>query len=80
MNIEPIHTEFGARISGIDLSKPLNDASFAEIDAAINRYSILSAYEVPDEAGETEFASGRAAYQRLGQQTCELIVGRQVIS
>ena len=36
-------------------------------------YSILSAYEVPDEAGETEFASGRAAYQRLDQQTRELI-------
>jgi len=154
MNIESIHTEFGARISGIDLSKPLNDANFAEIDAAINRYSILlfeghqmndqlhldftrrfgdleeehttyyshgkityiglvgnidddgnqvsawqvkastgnelwhsdssfreipamysmlSAYEVPDEAGETEFASGRAAYQRLDRQTRELI-------
>ena len=154
MNIESIHAEFGARISGIDLSLPLDDASFAEIDAAINRYSILlfegqrmndqlhldftrrfgdleeehttyyshgkityigrvgnidddgnkvsawqvkastgnelwhadssfreipamysmlSAYEVPDEAGETEFASGRTAYQRLDQQTRELI-------
>jgi len=154
MNIESIHTEFAARISGIDLSRPLDDASFAEIDAAINRYSILlfegqrmndqlhldftrrfgdleeehttyyshgkvtyigrvgnidddgnrvsarqvkastgnelwhsdssfreipamysilSAYEVPDEAGQTEFASGRAAYQRLDPQTRELI-------
>ena len=154
MEIEPIHPEFAARISGIDLSQSLDDASFAEIDAAINRYSILlfegqqmndqlhldftrrfgdpeeehttyyshgkityigrvgnidddgnkvsawqvkastgnelwhsdssfreipamysmlSAYEVPDEAGETEFASGRSAYQRLDQQTRELI-------
>ena len=47
-----------------------SDSSFREIPAM---YSILSAYEVPDEAGETEFASGRTAYQRLDAQTCELI-------
>ena len=150
MNIEPIHPEFGARISGIDLSRPLDESTFARIDEAINRYSILlfedqhmndkahldftrrfgqleeehvsyysrgevtyigrvgnidddgnrvsarqiksstgnemwhsdssfreipamysllSAYEVPDEAGETEFASARAAYQRIDQAT-----------
>ena len=154
MNIEPLHAEFGARISGIDLSRPLDDEIFEQIDAAINRnslllfesqhmnddahldftrrfgeleeehvsyyskgqvtyigrvgnidddgnkvssrqikastgnemwhsdssfreipamYSILAAYEVPAEAGETEFASARAAYQRLDQQTRELI-------
>ncbi|MDH3630447.1 MAG: TauD/TfdA family dioxygenase [Gammaproteobacteria bacterium] len=150
MNIDPIHPEFGARISGVDLSQPLDDARFAQIDEAINRYSILlfedqhmndaahleftrrfgqleeehvsyysrgevtyigrvgnidddgnkvsarqikastgnemwhsdssfreipamysmlCAYEVPDVAGETEFASARAAYQRLDQTT-----------
>ena len=31
-------------------------------------YSILCAYEVPDERGETEFASSRAAYARLDEE------------
>jgi alpha-ketoglutarate-dependent 2,4-dichlorophenoxyacetate dioxygenase len=34
------------------------------------------AYEVPDEAGETEFASARSAYARLDAPTRELIEGR----
>ena len=154
MNITPIHEEFGARISGIDLAQALDEKTFAQIDDAINRYSlvlfenqqmndtahldftrrfgeleeehvsyysrgevtyigrvgnidddgnkvsprqikastgnemwhsdssfreipamysILAAYEVPAEAGETEFASARSAYQRLEQQTREFI-------
>ena len=154
MKIEPIHAEFGGRVADVDLSRPLDDDSFEQIDAAINRYSILlfenqqmndtahleftrrfgqleeehvsyysrgevtyigrvgnidaegnkvsvrqiksstgnemwhsdssfreipamysilAAYEVPAEAGETEFASARAAYQRLDQATRELI-------
>jgi len=154
MNLEPIHPEFGARVCGVDLSQPLDDATFAQIDEAINRYSlllfenqqmnderqldftrrfgqleeehtsyyswgeityigtvgnideqgnkvsarqikastgnemwhadssfreipamysILTAYEVPDEAGETEFASARAAYQRLDHETRQCI-------
>ncbi|MDH3386740.1 MAG: TauD/TfdA family dioxygenase [Gammaproteobacteria bacterium] len=154
MLIEPLHEEFGARISAVDLSLPLDAQTFAEVDAAINRYSmllfenqamydaaqldftcrfgqleeehvtyygqgkvvyiglvgnidangekvaarqvnsargnemwhsdssfreipamysILSAYEVPDEGGETEFASARAAYQRLDESTREQI-------
>ena len=157
MKIDPIHAEFGARISGVDLSQHLNDSTFAQIDAAINRhslllfenqqmndevhldftrrfgeleeehvnyysrglvtyiglvgnidadgnpvmgrrvnsargnemwhsdssfreipamYSLLSVYQVPDEAGETEFASGRAAYQRLDRDTREYIESR----
>ena len=39
-------------------------------------YSLLAAYEVPDEAGETEFASARAAYTRLDVATRERIEGR----
>ena len=154
MNIEPLHAEFGVRISGVDLSQPLGQNTFNQIDDAINRYSlvlfenqqmndaahldftrrfgeleeehvtyysrgeityigrvgnidddgnkvssrqikastgnemwhsdssfreipamysILAAYEVPAEAGETEFASARAAYQRLDRETRELI-------
>jgi alpha-ketoglutarate-dependent 2,4-dichlorophenoxyacetate dioxygenase len=154
MKLDPIHAEFGARISGVDLSRPLDDVTFAQIDDAINRYSlllfenqqmndevhldftrrfgeleeehvsyysrgevtyigrvgnidvdgnkvsgrqvkastgnemwhsdssfreipamysILSIYEVPAEAGETEFASARSAYQRLDQETRQCI-------
>jgi alpha-ketoglutarate-dependent 2,4-dichlorophenoxyacetate dioxygenase len=154
MNIDPIHTEFGARISGVDLSQSLDQDTFDQIDDSINRYSLLlfenqqmndaahldftrrfgeleeehlsyysrgvvtyigrvgnvdidgnkvsvrqvkastgnemwhadssfreipamysmlCAYEVPDEAGETEFASARAAYQRLDQSTQQQI-------
>ena len=150
----PIHAEFGARVSGVDLSQKLPDSVFAAIDAGINQYSILlfenqsmnddahleitrrfgqleeehvtyyskgeviyigrvgnidddgnkvsvrqvksstgnemwhsdssfreipamysilSAYEVPDKAGETEFASARAAYGRLPVETRELV-------
>ena len=157
MNIEPLHPEFGARVGGVDLSQPLDQSSFEQIDMAINQYSfllfteqamndeaqldftrrfgqleeehvsyyshgevtyigrvgninpdgskvsarqvksstgnemwhtdssfreipamysLLAAYEVPDEAGETEFASARAAYQRLDAATRELIEGR----
>ena len=154
MKIEPIHAEFGARIAGVELARPLTQSEFEQIDSAINRYSfllfedqhvddaahldfthrfgqleeehvayyshgrityigvvgnvdadgnrssargvrsargnemwhadssfreipakysILCAYEVPDEGGETEFASARAAYTRLDQATREQI-------
>ena len=157
MILEPLHPEFGARVSGVDLSSPLSDTDFVAIDGAINRYSfllfenqsmdderhialtrrfgdleeehvsyysrgeityigrvgninpdgsrvsarqvkastgnemwhsdssfreipamysLLAAYEVPDEAGETEFASERAAYTRLDAATQALIEGR----
>ena len=45
-----------------------SDSSFREIPA---KYSMLCAYEVPDEAGETEFASARAAYARLSAELRE---------
>ena len=38
---EPLHAEFGARVRGADLSRPLAAAEFAAIDLAINRYSLL---------------------------------------
>ncbi len=155
--LEPLHAEFGARVSGVDLSQALDDETFSRIDLAINQYSfllfenqnmndtmhlaltrrfgqleeehvtyygkgeityiglvgnvdasgnkvtqrrvksargnemwhsdssfreipamysILAAYEVPAEGGETEFASARAAYARLDAETRGLIDGR----
>ena len=41
MNIEKLHTDFGAEVSGVDLSKPLSRAVFKAIDRAINQYSVL---------------------------------------
>ena len=41
MNIEPLHAEFGARISGVDLSRELDRSTFEQIDLALNRYSFL---------------------------------------
>ena len=157
LELTPIHEEFAARAGGVDLSRPLDDASFAAIDAAINRYSfllfenqpmsdaaqfdltrrfgapeeehvtyygqgkityiglvgnidadgnkvtarrvksargnemwhsdssfreipamysLLAAYEVPDEGGETEFASARSAWERLDQETRALVHDR----
>lgn len=154
MNVEPLHPEFGARISGVDLARPLDQHGFEQIDLAINQYSfllfenqamndeaqleltrrfgqleeehvsyysrgevtyigrvgninpdgskatvrqvkaatgnemwhsdssfreipamysLLAAYEVPDEDGATEFASARAAYGRLDVDTRALI-------
>lgn len=161
MNITPLHQEFGAEISGIDLSQPLSEQAFAEVDQAINQYSILLfrnqnlddashvaftqrfgtleeghvnyyshgkityvglignvdaagnkfdstnhrvhsqtgnemwhtdssfreipcmysllyAYEIPEQGGDTEFVSARAAYQRLDeatQATLEPLIG-----
>jgi len=156
MNITPLHNEFGATVDGVNLSRPVSDSLFSEIDRAINHfsvllfrdqtldddlhiaftqrfgeleeehvsyysrgeikyigvvgnidangnrlpstnrgvrsgtgnqmwhsdssfrevpslYSILYAYEVPAEKGDTEFVSTRAAYQRLDSQTQETI-------
>jgi alpha-ketoglutarate-dependent 2,4-dichlorophenoxyacetate dioxygenase len=38
---EPLHPRFGARVTDIDLSHDLDDASFGEIRAAFARYSLL---------------------------------------
>ncbi len=42
-----------------------SDSSFRRVPSYV---SILHAYEVPDEGGDTEFVSQRAAYDRLGPE------------
>ena len=52
-----------------------SDSSFREVPSI---YSLLYAYEVPDEEGDTEFASARAAYNRLStaeKQQLEDLIG-----
>ncbi|MDP6833152.1 MAG: TauD/TfdA family dioxygenase [Alphaproteobacteria bacterium] len=41
LNIEPLHEDFGARVSGIDPSRPLSDEAVAEMRTAIDDYSFL---------------------------------------
>ena len=41
MNIVPLHEEFGAQVSGVELSKPLDAATQERLEQAINRYSVL---------------------------------------
>jgi alpha-ketoglutarate-dependent 2,4-dichlorophenoxyacetate dioxygenase len=52
-----------------------SDSSFREVPSI---HSILFAYEVPEDGGDTEFASARAAYQRLdteSRNTIDSLVG-----
>src|SRR5687767_6563535 len=41
LNIEPTGRILGARVKGIDLAQPLNDADFAAIFAALGREGVL---------------------------------------
>jgi alpha-ketoglutarate-dependent taurine dioxygenase len=41
ISIERIHPRFGARITGIDLAKPLDDPTFASVADAFNEDSVL---------------------------------------
>ena len=37
----PTGTRFGAEITGLDLSKPISDKVFSEVEATLNRYSVV---------------------------------------
>jgi alpha-ketoglutarate-dependent 2,4-dichlorophenoxyacetate dioxygenase len=49
--IAPIHACFGARVEGVDLARPLDDATFRRIADAFDEYSVLvfSGQRVTDE-------------------------------
>jgi len=51
LNIEKLHEDFRARITGIDLRTPLPDRALAEIRAAIDEYSFL---HFPDQPFDDE--------------------------
>ena len=40
MTVTPVTPVFGARIAGVDITKPLDDATFAEIRAAFESRAI----------------------------------------
>ena len=41
LKIEPLHPEFGARVSGVDLRLPVAEAAFEEIRVAMDEHSLL---------------------------------------
>ncbi|MGO1120992.1 TauD/TfdA dioxygenase family protein [Rhodovibrionaceae bacterium A322] len=41
LSFEPLHPEFGARVTGLDLTRPLSDDELTALRAAIDRYSVL---------------------------------------
>jgi alpha-ketoglutarate-dependent 2,4-dichlorophenoxyacetate dioxygenase len=41
IEFKPLHDEFGARVTGVDLSAPLTDEDVAAIRAAMDEYSVL---------------------------------------
>jgi len=41
LTIEPLTPVFGARVTGVDISQPVDDAVFAEIRGAFDTYSVL---------------------------------------
>ena len=46
LSIEPLHEDFGAKITGVDMSTPLDDATLASVRDAIDQHSFL---QFPDQ-------------------------------
>ncbi len=60
--IEPLHRDFGARLTGVDLTGDIADAAIAAIDAAIDEYSFVVIPDQPfDDARQLAFT------RRLGE-------------
>ena len=47
LRIEPLHPDFVATVSGVDLSKPLDKATVREIEEAIYKYAVLVFHDQP---------------------------------
>ena len=41
LTFEPIHPDFGAKVAGLDLSRPLDATAVAELHEAVDTYSLL---------------------------------------
>lgn len=52
INIDPVSDQFVARVSGVDLRKPLSGKVRDEIIAAIDRYAVLVFHDQPLDPGE----------------------------
>ena len=73
LHIDRIHPEFGARVTGVDLSKPIPEDAAEEIRAAADEHSFLC---FPDQAMEDEsqlaftrfFGEPEPSHVKLGQE------------
>ena len=71
-SFEPLHPDFGARVTGVDLRSPLSEALLAEIRHAIDEYSFLC---FPNQSFDDErqlaftraFGEPEANHVKLGQ-------------
>jgi alpha-ketoglutarate-dependent 2,4-dichlorophenoxyacetate dioxygenase len=74
LDLRPLHPDFGVEILSVDLSDPLGNSRFAEIETAVERYSVVlfRAQSLDDDSqlafsrqfGELEY--GHVAYGRDG--------------
>ncbi len=57
LTIRKIRDDFGAEISGVDITRPIDDATFAEIRSALDEYSVLVFHDQKfDDAAQIEFS------------------------
>src|SRR3546814_8039867 len=56
MNIRKLHPLFGVEIIGIDVAKPIDDATFSEIRAIFEEYSLLLFRGLEDMTDERQVA------------------------
>ncbi len=57
--ISPVHPALGAEIGGVDLTRPLDDATFARIAEAFDEYSVLVFHDQPLTDAQQMVFSGR---------------------
>jgi alpha-ketoglutarate-dependent 2,4-dichlorophenoxyacetate dioxygenase len=66
LHIEPLHPLFAARVTGIDLSTTLTEAQYAEVLAALDRYSVLVFPEQAiDNAAHVRFSEWFGPLERM---------------
>ena len=64
LNLEPLGTTLGARVTGIDLARPLSDTEFADVLRALARFHVLCFPRQPIDAEQLrEFSSRFGALQ-----------------
>ena len=68
LQIEPLHEDFGARITGLDLTGSLDDTQIGAIQRAMDEYSLL-VFPRQDMCDEAQLALTR----RLGEPECNHI-------
>lgn len=57
LTLKKIRDDFAAEISGVDITKPVDDATFAEIRAALDEYSVLVFHDQKfDDETQVEFS------------------------